>query len=202
MDDAMAIKEEIEVFRKDRIRDQAERLFYERGFRGTSMDAIAESLQATKPFLYGSYQKKTDILFDIHMLVVQRTLEAIDSARASPGTPTEKLRRFAIRLTEVTLANQAAVAIFFREEASIPTKQLRRINDLKGKIDDGIAALLAEGVTAGEFSIADTRTAALAIGGMISWAYTWYRVSGRLGVADIAAQMAEYTLRIAGAHGA
>lgn len=198
----MAIKEEIEVFRKDRIRGQAERLFYERGFRGTSMDAIAESLQATKPFLYGSYQKKTDILFDIHMHVVQRTLEAIDNARASPGAPTEKLRRFAIRLTEVTLANQAAVAIFFREEASIPAKQLRRINDLKGKIDDGIAALLAEGVTAGEFSIADTRTAALAIGGMISWAYTWYRVSGRLDVAAIAAQMADYTLRIAGAHDA
>lgn len=202
MSDAMAIKEEIEVFRKDRIRGQAERLFYERGFRGTSMDAIAESLQATKPFLYGSYQKKTDILFDIHMHVVQRTLEAIDNARASPGTPTEKLRRFAIRLTEVTLANQAAVAIFFREEASIPAKQLRRINDLKGKIDDGIAALLAEGVTAGEFSIADTRTAALAIGGMISWAYTWYRVSGRLDVAAIAAQMADYTLRVAGAHDA
>ncbi|HEY8709449.1 MAG TPA: helix-turn-helix domain-containing protein [Burkholderiaceae bacterium] len=60
----MAIKDEIELFRKDRIRGQAERLFYERGFRGTSMDAIAESLDATKPFLYVSYPKKTDILYD------------------------------------------------------------------------------------------------------------------------------------------
>ena len=111
----MTIKQEIESFKKDRIRGQAERLFYERGFRGTSMDAIAESLHATKPFLYGAYQKKTDILFDIHLRVVQRSLDAIDTARASPGTPAEKLRRFALRLTDVTLSNQAAVAIFFRE---------------------------------------------------------------------------------------
>lgn len=196
----MAIKDEIELFKKDRIRGQAERLFYERGFRGTSMDAIAESLDATKPFLYGSYSKKTDILYDIYLRVVQRTLEAIDAARASAGTPTEKLRRFALRLTEVTLANQAAVAIFFREDASIPARQLRRINDIKGQIDDGIAALLADGVEAGEFSIVDTRTAALAIGGMISWAYTWYRVSGRLDVTAIADHMAGYALRIAGVH--
>ena len=201
LSDTMAIKEEIELFKKDRIRGQAELLFYERGFRGTSMEAIAESLHATKPFLYGSYQKKTDILFDIHMRVVQRALEAIDTARASSGTPTEKLRRFAMLLTDVTLGNQAAVAIFFREEASIPARQLRRINDIKGRIDDGIAGLLAEGVAAGEFSIADTRTAALAIGGMISWAYTWYRVSGRLDVAAIAERMAECTLRIAGVRG-
>ena len=195
----MTIKQEIESFKKDRIRGQAERLFYERGFRGTSMDAIAESLHATKPFLYGAYQKKTDILFDIHLRVVQRSLDAIDGARASPGTPTERLRRFALRLTDVTLSNQAAVAIFFREEASIPARQLRRINDLKGQIDDGIAALLAEGVAAGEFTIADTRTAALAIGGMISWGYTWYRAAGRLDVAAIAEHMADYALRIAGA---
>jgi len=129
-------------------------------------------------------------------------LDAIDNARAGPGTPTDKLRRFALRLTEVTLANQAAVAIFFREDASIPARQLRRINDLKGEIDDGIAALLAEGVAAGEFSIADTRIAALDIGGMISWAYMWYRAPGRLDVAAIAEHMADYTLRIAGARAA
>ena len=101
-------------------------------------------------------------------------------------------------MTEVTLTDQAAVAIYFREEASMPAKQLRKINDLKGEIDEGIAALLDEGVKAGEFSITDTRLAALAIGGMIGWAYAWYRPSGRLAVAAIAEQMAEYTMRIAG----
>ena len=193
------IRDQMESFKRERIRDQAEKLFYEHGFSGTSMDALAESLRATKPFVYGAYAKKTDILFDIHMTVVQRTADALEAAHAASGTPSDKLALFARRLTEVTLSNQAAVAIFFREEVSIPPKQLRKINDLKGKIDDRLAALLQSGIDGGEFHIADVRVAALAIGGMISWAYTWYRANGRLDIATIGTHMADYALRMAGA---
>lgn len=196
------IKDEIEVFRKDRIRGEAERLFYERGFSGTSMDAIAESVQATKPFIYGSYASKADILYDIHLRVVQRVFDAIDSARREPGTHTQNLRAFALRLTDLVLSNQAAVAVYFREEGSIPPRQLKKINDLKGRIDDGIASLLTEGAQKGEFKVGDPRTAALAIGGMIGWSYTWYRRDGRLDAATLGQRMAEYALRIAGARGA
>jgi TetR/AcrR family transcriptional regulator, cholesterol catabolism regulator len=199
MSRANSIRAELDMLKKERIRDRAEQLFYERGFSGTTMEAIADSLRATKPFLYGSYAKKTDILVDIHMSVVDRILQALAAARASSGTPSEKLRRFARELTEMTLNNQAAVAIYFREEASLPPRQLHKINDAKGRIDEGLAALLAEGVAAGEFRVADVRLAALAIGGMISWAYTWYRAAGRLDIPAIADRMAEYALRVAGA---
>jgi len=40
--------------------------------------------------------------------------------------------------------------------------------------------LLDEGVAAGGFHVADTRRAALAIGGMVSWACVWHRPDGRL----------------------
>lgn len=67
-----------------------------------TMDAIAESLQATKPF-DGYYSRRTDIRVDIHMSVVQRILETVDAARASRGSARQKLHRFAIRLVEMTL---------------------------------------------------------------------------------------------------
>ena len=41
----MALRDELKSFKKERILEEAERLFYERGFRGTSLDAIAESLE-------------------------------------------------------------------------------------------------------------------------------------------------------------
>ena len=193
-----SFKAEMQVLKKDRIRGEAERLFYERGFSGTSMDAIAESMQATKPFIYGSYASKGDILFDIHLSVVQRVFDAVEAARGENGSPAAGLRDFARRLTTLVLANQAAVAVFFREEGAITAKQIKRINDLKSSVDDGIAALLDEGVAAGEFDVEDTRTAALAIGGMIGWSYTWYRADGRLDAATIAEHMASYAMRIAG----
>ncbi|HYF58122.1 MAG TPA: TetR/AcrR family transcriptional regulator [Burkholderiaceae bacterium] len=194
----MAIRDELKSFKKERILEEAERLFYERGFRGTSMDAIAESLDMTKPFVYGAYERKVDILVDIYLRAVNRSLETIRQAREAGGSPTQQLRRFALRFTGVVIANQPGTAVFFREESSIPQETLREINALKGRFDDELAALIADGVAAGEFSVADPRTATLAIGGMISWAYVWYRKDGRLQPDDIGAHMAAYALRLAG----
>lgn len=195
----MTIRDEIKSYKKDRILEKAEQLFYERGFRGTSLDVIAGALEMTKPFVYGAYDRKTDILYAIALRVVQRSLDAINEACASPGTPSDKLRQLALRLFDVTIRNQAAVAVFFREENAMPAHQLEVINSLKGEIDDAISALLAEGVAAGDFRIDDIRTATLAIGGMISWTYVWYRPTGRLDAAVLGEHMAEYALRIAGA---
>jgi len=193
------IRSEIDSFKRERIRGHAEQLFYANGFSGTTMDAIADSLHATKPFLYGAYAKKIDILVDIHLSVVQRILDAIETARASSGTATEKLRRVARKLTVMTLENQAAVAIYFREETSIPGRQTRKINDIKGRIDESLSALLSEGVASDEFKVDDIRLTALALVGMISWSYTWYRRDGRLDIDSIGEQMASYALRLAGA---
>jgi TetR/AcrR family transcriptional regulator, cholesterol catabolism regulator len=58
--------------------------------------------------------------------------------------------------------------------------------------------LLTEGVAAGEFEVADVNLAALAIGGMISWAYTWHRANGRLPLDALCARMSELALQMAG----
>jgi TetR/AcrR family transcriptional regulator, cholesterol catabolism regulator len=192
----MTIRDDIRLLKKERILMEAERLFYERGFRGTSLDAIAESLDMSKPFIYGAYERKANILVDIYLRAVNRSLETIRGAREDGGTPTEQLRRFALRFTEVVIANQPGVAVFFREEASIPPESVRRINDLKGQFDNELAELIEAGVAAGEFRIADARMATLAIGGMMSWVYIWYRPGGRLQPAQIAESMSSYALRI------
>jgi hypothetical protein len=41
--------------------------------------------------------------------------------------------------------------------------------------------------------------AALALGGMISWAYTWHRPDGRLALEDVCTRLAELALRMVGA---
>jgi hypothetical protein len=93
------------------------------------------------------------------------------------------------------------VAVFFREEASIPPESVRRINDLKGEFDDELAALIEAGIAAGEFEVDDPRLATLAIGGMMSWAYVWYRPGGRLAPDEIARRMAACALRLVGVRG-
>jgi len=62
-----------------------------------------------------------------------------------------------------------------------------------------LSGLLTEGVAGGEFDVGDVHLAALAIGGMISWAYTWHRPAGRLALDDMCQRMADLALQMVGA---
>jgi TetR/AcrR family transcriptional regulator, cholesterol catabolism regulator len=194
-----AIRDQLRSVKKERIMSEALRLFYANGFRGTSLDAIAEAMQVTKPFVYGVYDKKTEILFEIYLQSINSSLEAVEGGAASTGTVSERLAEVARRLMRVCIEHREAVAVFFREENSLEPEQLQVIAELKGRFDDALTHLLEEGVKAGEFKLLDARTSSLAIGGMISWSYIWYRPQGRLTPEELMEQMAQYALRIAGA---
>ncbi len=193
------IREQLKTFKKERIVEEAVRLFYERGFRGTSLEAIADSLDMTKPFIYGVYEKKTDILFDIATRITQDSLEAVEEQVRGDGTPRERLVRMSQALARICMDDRISVAVFFREEAQLEPERLAVVHETKGRIDDAIARLLDEGMRAGEFDVPDLRLAALAIGGMISWTYSWYQPAGRLSAEEIGRHMADYALSIAGA---
>lgn len=195
----MTLKEEVRQLKKERILEEAARLFHERGYHGTSLDAIAESLDMTKPFVYGVYARKLDILIDLKTRAVSKALEAIREARAGGGTPSSQLERYACSYTETLIANRAAVAVFFREAASVPAEELKRINTLKLRFDRELSALIADGVQAGEFHVDDPRMATFALDGMMNWAYHWYREGGRLSPGEIGRHMAAYALRVVGA---
>ena len=194
----MTISDEIKTVRKELILEHAERLFYERGYRGTSMEAVAEALLVTKPVLYAVYDRKLDILIDISLRALKRSIDALQQAHQAGGTRTDQLRLFAHRFTDAVIRHQAGSAVFFREEAFIPPEATREINQLKGRFDADLAALIEAGVASGEFKVDDVRTASLAIGGMISWIYVWYRPDGRLTPEAIGDRMASYTLRLVG----
>jgi len=195
----MNVRDELRSLKRERVLEEAQRLFYERGYRGTSLDAIAESLNVSKPFVYSVYDRKVDILVDISLRTLSRVIGTLDEIRQSGGSPSDQMRRFTKRFTQDVIGNQAGSAVFFREEASIPLEVTRDINELKGRFDARLAALIEAGVAAGEFRVRDPRTASLAIGGMISWIYIWYREGGRLTPAEIGEHMADYVLNLLGA---
>ena len=51
----MNVRDELRSLKKERVLEAAQQLFYERGYRGTTLDAIAESLNVSKPFVYAVY---------------------------------------------------------------------------------------------------------------------------------------------------
>jgi AcrR family transcriptional regulator len=197
--DRRAMREEILAYKRERILEEAVKLFYERGFTGTTLDDIAAELGVTKPFIYTHFRSKTELLAALCKPTIELSLGAVTQAASGPGSPTERLYRAIAGFTEVVLSRQANIAIYFREEKNLSPEALGEINGLRKKFDRVLSKLLAEGVAAGEFDVRDVSLTALAIGGMISWAYTWHRPEGRLAIDDMCERMAELALQMVGA---
>jgi AcrR family transcriptional regulator len=193
------MRAEILAYKRERIIEEAVKLFYERGFNGTTLDDIAAELGVTKPFIYTHFRSKVDLLAALCKPTIEMSLAAVENAASGPGTPTERLYQAVVDFTNVVLSRQANIAIFFREEKNLTPQQLAEINTLRKKFDRVLSALLTEGVEAREFHIEDTHLAALALGGMVSWAYTWHRPGGRLKLDEMCARMAGLALQMAGA---
>jgi AcrR family transcriptional regulator len=197
--DHRAMREEILAYKRERILEEAVKLFYERGFTGTTLDDIAAELGVTKPFIYTHFRSKTELLAALCKPTIELSLQAVERAAKASGSPTARLHRAIAGFTQVVLSRQANIAIYFREEKNLGRDALAEINALRKKFDRVLSNLLHEGVAAGEFDVADVNLAALAIGGMISWAYTWHRPEGRLALEEMCQRMADLALQMVGA---
>jgi AcrR family transcriptional regulator len=192
------IRSEIATLKRERTISAAVKLFYRNGYENTTLDAVAEQLGVTKPFIYAHYTSKAELLAEICTRGIAASLKAIDGVRKLDCSPTEKLSQLGGKFVLAVLENQMYIGIFAREEKNLRPEDFHAISSMRRDFDHKLAALLQEGVAAGEFHIGDARLAALAIGGLVSWSYVWYRPGGRLSLEKIASEMSDMIMAMVG----
>src|ERR1700761_3807654 len=196
------MREEISAYKRERILEEAVKLFYARGFSGTTLDDIAGKLGVTKPFIYTHFRSKVELLEAICRPTIEMSLDAISRSAQLEGRASDRLFHGVVEFSKVVLQRQANIAVYFREEKNLSAAGLADINALRKRFDRVLSELLEEGVREGEFTIPDVRLAALAIGGMVSWAYTWYQPNGRLTIDAMSRHLAVLALQLVGAKSA
>ena len=194
----LTIRDELSALKRERTIGAAVDLFYELGYENTTQDAVAERLGVTKPFIYSNFGSKGEMLAEICSRGIASSLRAIDGVLAMRASPTESLEELSRRFVTAVLDNQKHIAIYTREEKNLAPADAYRIGEMRREFDAKLTKLLERGVASGEFHIRDARMAALSIGGMVSWAYVWYRPNGRLPLSEVAEHMSEYILAVAG----
>jgi AcrR family transcriptional regulator len=192
-----AMKEGVSRFKRALILGAAAKLFSERGYAATTIDAITEELKASRRAIYDHFVGKSDILAAICEQAVRFSVELAERIAREPGDATANLSRLARDFTLIVIENQDYIAIASREMKYLPEEARRRIFRLQERFDRILAAMLQEGVRAGTLDTADPEMTGLAISGMIIWVHGWYRPRGRLSPAEIAERMAETALRMA-----
>ena len=188
------IREAVLSLKRERIVAAAVDMFYQHGFGHTTLDQVAEQMGMTKPFIYAHFSSKTELLAAICAQGIGVSLQAIDRALGSDGTSRERLAAFANDFMLAVLESQKHIAIYTREEKNLDPADREKIQNMRREFDRKLTGLLDQGVAKGEFKIDETPLAALAIGGIASWASVWFRPGGRLAAQDIAGRMADFML--------
>ena len=196
-DDANApedIRDAVSRLKRERIIATAVELFYYNGLGNTTLEAVAEKMGVTKPFIYSHFKSKSELLAEICSRGIRASLDVLDRVVASEGSATEKVQTLAREFMLAVLANQRHIAIYTREVKQLTDEGRDAIDAMRREFDRKFCALLNEGVASGEFVVDDVQLTSLAIGGIVSWSYVWYRPNGRLTQAETAEGVADLVL--------
>ena len=196
---ALGLRDEVSALKRARTLAAAVDLFSANGYENTTLEEVAQLLGVTKPFIYAYFQSKVQLLAEICAYGISSSQEAITSVKNLEAAPYEKLELFAHRFVTAVLEGRKQIAIFTREEKNLLPADLEKINAMRREFDRDLINLLREGMKSGEFEINDPHLVSLAIGGMVSWAYVWYRESGRLSRDELAGSMTRLILNMVAA---
>ena len=188
------IRDAVTKLKRERIIATALELFNENGLNNTTLFAVAEKMNVTKPFIYTHFKSKNELLSEICSRGIRASMDVLDRVVASNDSATEKLRIFAHDFMMAVIENQSHIAIYTREEKNLAPESRKAIQKMRREFDRKFCLLLEQGVKAGEFQVADVRLTSLSIGGLISWSYVWYRPDGRLSKQETSDHVAELVL--------
>ena len=188
------IRDAVSRLKSERIVSAAVELFYTQGFTNTTLEQVADAIKVTKPFIYAHFRSKSELLADICSRAIRVAHDALNRVTADQVSATLKLETLVRDFMMAVLDHQPHAVIYSREETHLNPEDREAINELRRGFDRRFAALLQEGVVAGEFVVEDVPLTALAIGGIVGWSPVWYRSGGRLTQPEAAQRIATLVL--------
>ncbi|TQC41746.1 TetR/AcrR family transcriptional regulator [Rhodococcus sp. WS4] len=165
---------------RQRILDEAARIFGSNGYEKTTMDDVAEALEITKAALYYYFQNKEDLLYDIcenTMDVAIETIDEIIDDRALDET--ERMHRVVLAHLQLLEQRVDAFTVFFRELGLRDHPRAAAVRVKQRQFTERIEEMFSDAFASGAMRPMDARLATLAVLGMCNWSYRWMRSEHR-----------------------
>ncbi len=165
--------------RRREIARVAAQLFNQRGFKGTTLTAVAEALGTDRASLYYYIANKRELFDEVVREVSEDNVALAEAVLASGIPPVEKLRTLVIELMRSYGRNYPLLYVYIRENLahveSGRTKWSQYMRTVNRKYDDAVIAIVQEGLDDGSIRpIASARVLAFGVIGMINWTNRWF----------------------------
>lgn len=189
-----------ELLRKTLL-EAAAGMFAEKGFGGTNLQDIADSLNISRSALYYYFKSKEDILAS---LVDEVTLFSRDHPTASAAkfdrNPGRTLRQIVFNHAKWLLDHRIAFRVIDRNDVNLPLTTRQAHDRAKRAIFRSFTRTLERGIELGHFRSTDPNVAALAIIGMCNWTAWWFTSEGRMSPFEVAEMIASLAVNAVKRH--
>ncbi len=149
--------------REDEILAAAARMFRAKGYHGTSVRDIAESVGLLKGSLYHYIRSKEELLARLFDGALEGTVRELEAIAVREASASDRLRDMVKAYVRAVTANLDAVGLYLREWRSLPAPDLRRLRAKRHVMRALFEDVIAQGVRAREFAAGDEKIATLAI---------------------------------------
>jgi len=177
--------------RRIEILKSAAAAFRRRGYHGASVDEIASALNMTKGNLYYYFENKEEILFACHEYSLDKLLALMQDVQAEPISPEAKLRRLVLAFVHTILDDLHGTALTLDPEALSPPL-FKRVIAKRDQFDQGMRAIIQQGLDQGTFRPGDPKMIAFAMMGAVNWIAKWFDPAGAATSDQIGDAFADY----------
>ena len=163
----------------------AAKAFGQKGFHAATIEDITNELKMTKGSLYYYFSTKEELLYNAHLLSLEKVLKNIIKINDADDPPDIKLNTAIAKHLEV-LATDFEGAFLLQYEFHLPKEYLDEVNALRDTYQKNFIQIIEEGIQTGIFKPQNARMVAFIILGSINWFLRWYSSTGSWSVKQIA----------------
>jgi AcrR family transcriptional regulator len=171
--------------------------FYEVGYHGTSVRAIARRAGLTVPALYYHHINKEAILAALLDYSIMSVIERAEQALEEAGPEPDARFRNLIECLVLYMAHHRKSAAMDAEIRALGPENHREYSEKRRIIERMLTGTIESGVRAGLFDVSSPKDTARALLGMIQAVATWYKPGGRISAQTVAQRyldIAEHTV--------
>ncbi|GHF28924.1 TetR family transcriptional regulator [Amycolatopsis deserti] len=173
--------------------------FARRGYHATTTRDIAGAAGMSPAALYVHFPSKAALLFAISKSGHQQTLDLVEDVAKRADDPKERMRSIVADFVAWHARRHTVARVVQYELQALPEQEYQVVADLRRRIEHLVRGVIEEGVTQGQFVVADVKTAARAVLSLGVDVARWYTERTGKTPKALGREYADLALRMLGA---
>lgn len=180
--------------KRELILAEAAKLFKDRGYGGTSMRDLAGQVGMEAASMYNHIKSKDELLDTICFRISDAYLLQLAEIDAQPISYGAKIRALVRLHINLLVEDGAAVSVANHDWKYLPEPRLTEFKAARKTYERGFAALIEQGIAAGEFRPVNVSVALFTVLAAVRWVELWYRPGRGISAEELESNIAAVVL--------